>query len=266
MKLAHSYTTQWPSYTKMTYPSFTFQYPDGWEIASENVSSSSEEVVLRKTGAEDVSVTFNFSPDTSFATPGHFEPLSITKVADSGFWPSYIQDTNTSDLGPFMVASVAGNWYLHKSDGMNQVEYYAVLPQSAQQTGFPGCKAVGPYVCFDYLVCVSFQSSNVHDMDDATRKEAIAILASFSDGSTGQNYEDALSQSNSRYSDVAYIFPDSDTRYLSESELNNRYFRDLYLARNEIFARHGRQFAKQELQDYFNGKSWYQGAIPPRAV
>lgn len=39
----------------------------------------------------------------------------------------------------------------------------------------------------------------------------------------------------------------------------------LRLAINEIYARHGRMFKDQELQAYFNGKSWYQGTIQPDA-
>jgi hypothetical protein len=34
-------------------------------------------------------------------------------------------------------------------------------------------------------------------------------------------------------------------------------------AKNEIYARHGRQFVSRELQDYFNSKSWYKGYIAP---
>ncbi len=37
----------------------------------------------------------------------------------------------------------------------------------------------------------------------------------------------------------------------------------LRYARNEIYARHGRRFSDQELQAYFDGKSWYQGTIEP---
>lgn len=48
---------------------------------------------------------------------------------------------------------------------------------------------------------------------------------------------------------------DSEVSGLSKSELR--------LARNEIFARHGRMFDDQELQDYFNSKSWYRGTIRP---
>ncbi|MDR2023644.1 MAG: YARHG domain-containing protein [Hungatella sp.] len=35
------------------------------------------------------------------------------------------------------------------------------------------------------------------------------------------------------------------------------------IAKNEIYARHGRQFADQELQRYFNQCSWYEGRIAP---
>ena len=34
-------------------------------------------------------------------------------------------------------------------------------------------------------------------------------------------------------------------------------------ARNEIYARHGRRFKDDELQEYFNSKSWYEGTIDP---
>lgn len=33
------------------------------------------------------------------------------------------------------------------------------------------------------------------------------------------------------------------------------------LARNELYARHGRLFDDEELQNYFNSCSWYQGSV-----
>lgn len=58
-----------------------------------------------------------------------------------------------------------------------------------------------------------------------------------------------------------YIFPDSNTCYLSESEVKEKSKEELRIARNEIFARHGRLFNDAELQAYFNSKSWYKGTI-----
>ena len=33
------------------------------------------------------------------------------------------------------------------------------------------------------------------------------------------------------------------------------------LARNEIYARHGRKFIDTQIQAYFNSKSWYHGTV-----
>lgn len=60
-----------------------------------------------------------------------------------------------------------------------------------------------------------------------------------------------------------YYFPDSNSRYLTDEELQNYSSSDLELAKNEIYARHGRQFVTQRIADYFNSKSWYQGTIDP---
>ena len=35
------------------------------------------------------------------------------------------------------------------------------------------------------------------------------------------------------------------------------------LARNEIYARHGRMFNDSQLQDYFDSQPWYEGTTAP---
>ncbi len=59
-----------------------------------------------------------------------------------------------------------------------------------------------------------------------------------------------------------YLFPDSSERELSESDLRNLSPWECRIARNEIYARHGRIFDDEELRAYFEGKSWYEGTIP----
>ena len=58
------------------------------------------------------------------------------------------------------------------------------------------------------------------------------------------------------------IFPDSDSRRLTEGELSVLSQDVLRIAKNEIYARHGRMFASEDLQLYFGSKSWYSGTIP----
>lgn len=54
-----------------------------------------------------------------------------------------------------------------------------------------------------------------------------------------------------------YILPDVQTRLYSTAELEQLSTDELWYARNEIFARHGRGFRNPELQSYFNSKPWY---------
>jgi hypothetical protein len=54
-----------------------------------------------------------------------------------------------------------------------------------------------------------------------------------------------------------YVFSDSNSRYLSESDLAGLSAQELNIARNEIYARRGRQFTTDALQAYFNSCSWY---------
>lgn len=55
----------------------------------------------------------------------------------------------------------------------------------------------------------------------------------------------------------------SDSAYLSVDELLKMDDRELRLARNEIFARHGRRFDTDWIREYFETQSWYQGTIAP---
>ena len=61
-----------------------------------------------------------------------------------------------------------------------------------------------------------------------------------------------------------YLLPDSASRYMTSEDLAPLSKEELRFARNEIFARHGRLFTDQELQDYFNAQSWYKGYIKPQ--
>ena len=82
--------------------------------------------------------------------------------------------------------------------------------------------------------------------------------------------EGAESNESSFYSDdikgsdtdiQEYVFPGSDSRYLSEEEVRDVETDKLRIARNEIFARHGYIFKDVELRQYFIGTSWYNGTV-----
>lgn len=60
-----------------------------------------------------------------------------------------------------------------------------------------------------------------------------------------------------------YILSDSSTRYLTNADIASLSLEQLRLARDEIYARHGRKFQDKGLQAYFDNQVWYNGTIEP---
>lgn len=61
----------------------------------------------------------------------------------------------------------------------------------------------------------------------------------------------------SEYMDMDYMIEDSSLREVSDADLQGLSLAQLRIARNEIFARHGRQFRDTALNQWFYSKEWY---------
>lgn len=60
-----------------------------------------------------------------------------------------------------------------------------------------------------------------------------------------------------------YIFPDSERDILTLEDCDGLTELECKIARNEVYARHGRKFNDESLQAYFDVCSWYDGIIEP---
>lgn len=91
-------------------------------------------------------------------------------------------------------------------------------------------------------------------------KEALTSTLS---GSSITQAQSSVSAQTSPYSSLTsdFVFSDSNTRYIQESEISSLSEEQCMVARNEIAARHGRTFNDVDLQEYFNGKSWYSPTV-----
>ena len=58
-----------------------------------------------------------------------------------------------------------------------------------------------------------------------------------------------------------YILPYSDTEKVTKADLEYLTKEQCRIARNEIYARHGRRFNDKKLQAYFDKQSWYFGSV-----
>lgn len=92
--------------------------------------------------------------------------------------------------------------------------------------------------------------------------EAPATQAQQSSNSQNSSSGNSNSQSSSNtntHNNGGFIFPNSDSSYLSNAQVSALSDDDLQLAINEIYARRGRIFKDASLNAYFNSQSWYEG-------
>ncbi|HYH82372.1 MAG TPA: YARHG domain-containing protein [Longimicrobium sp.] len=61
----------------------------------------------------------------------------------------------------------------------------------------------------------------------------------------------------------ASVGPAASQRYLSTTELEGYSNWQLSIARNEIYARHGRRFRRADLQRHFDAQPWYRPVYGP---
>lgn len=78
------------------------------------------------------------------------------------------------------------------------------------------------------------------------------------------SYEDSYDVYNENHTyDKEQMLPKSSYSKIAKSKIAKLSKKQLRIARNEIYARHGRRFKDKKLQKYFNKKNWYYGYISP---
>lgn len=108
----------------------------------------------------------------------------------------------------------------------------------------------------------------IKDMEnDVTSEESSEDLDYYDDSDLSEDdYDSDLDEDSDNYSDSSeeneYVLPDSAKRKLKKSDLKGLSKEELRIARNEIYARHGRMFDDKKLQKYFDSQSWYDGTVP----
>ena len=70
-------------------------------------------------------------------------------------------------------------------------------------------------------------------------------------------------ESEANFPDCEYVFFQSSFEYVMLRECEGMNELECRIARNEIYARHGRRFSDESLQAYFDSCSWYEGVIEP---
>lgn len=184
--LTHTYTTQWGDVNGVTYPNFIFEYPDNWEVTSEEVDTFSEKVILTSnTGA---TVTYwNLLDRRSLSDMNaKANRLYVKPVADASFVPGEVQGTDHSNLGDFMVArlTVTGTYdpaidnnFVNATNGEIR---YALLPGRRESQQIEYITEGLPTIAFWYSGHISLIASTpTGKFTEQEEAEVISILSNF---------------------------------------------------------------------------------------
>ena len=68
-------------------------------------------------------------------------------------------------------------------------------------------------------------------------------------------------ESEAEFPDCEFVFPKSSYEYVAYAECEGLSELECRIARNEIYARHGRLFTDESLQGYFDTCTWYEGTV-----
>lgn len=185
LKLDQTYTTQFGAINEITYPSFSFKYPNKWEITKEEVMATSEWVTLSNDRGVTVDFINNHEKNINGGSATIYTLIEVSKIADSSFVPGYVQATNYSNLGDFMVAELKTTGKMNSVTDLDFIPVedgavsYAVLPESMAGEQIVN-SAYYMDLAFWYsgnIMFVAFAPDGQFTPQEKT--EVIAILSSF---------------------------------------------------------------------------------------
>lgn len=120
------------------------------------------------------------------------------------------------------------------------------------------------YVKFDNKESRSEEEYSLETTENAkTTDETVNTSQdNFEVGSLSEEYVGKNNEGN-YIEDEEQLFPESDVKYLTQEDIDGLDDEYIRYGLNEIYARHGRTFNNQDIQEYFNSKSWYTPIYSP---
>lgn len=183
--LNHSYTTRFSDAAQVTFPKFTFDYPDGWSVTEERADYNGESVILTSESGARVEYS-HINADITGGSTASMSRVEISPVAESRFIPGYVQATDYSHLGKFAVAQLKTTGVLNMQQDSDFTEIdgtvrYAILPMTEVGTNDGVRLPDIAEFSFGYGANIALIASPPSDADftEKEKLEAIAILSSF---------------------------------------------------------------------------------------
>lgn len=233
----------------------------GNEVENNNQSFSAEAKIDEKISGETETIeSLQTDEKTEVSTDGFEESKQIYESDLVGDWT--IDSEKTNDYNPQSLRESFGTalsygYALTFSDNGTFSWYVA--------TGYGG---EGTYTVNESDILCKYSDGGDNVLPDLEiNQNEIIMTFDWGEGEYYKVYwmknQKSVANVNVSEDSGEYILPESDSRYLTDSDVRDLTANELMLARNEIYARHGRKFKDLEIQAYFNSQSWYKGTVEP---
>ena len=121
-------------------------------------------------------------------------------------------------------------------------------------------------IAFGTLAVCSYLIDNEVFSFDSIDEEAVATESTeepFDATEPSNTYDEEMENEAATTVYSEYVLPESNIRIYSRQELEALSDWEIYIGHNEIYARHGREFERQELREHFLSCSWYVPLYDP---
>lgn len=224
-------------------------YSDNFEYKNTNKKSYKIPIIIAVTAvvviAIGAGVFFLLSSGILGGSSGQVEETTVPSTQQTEITteaPTTIPETEPTTVSMAVIPDVVG---------MKSVDAYNALNSAGVR--YSVTLTYSDTVASDYVISQSPTSGNTISKND----RVIIYLSKGPENQIATYYPENYANSDE------YVLVGSDMRYIDKSEVYCLSKDNMEIALNEIYARHGRKFASQELSNYFNSKSWYRGTVEP---
>lgn len=184
--LDRAYITRYEDINEVTYPKFVFNYPSNWNVINERVDNMGETIKIKSD--DGVEITYNYMnlPESTNLGTGTDTMLKvdISEITKSDFNAGYVQATDYSNLGKFMVSKlhVIGQLDMKNDADFTDVDgsiSYALLPQSMSGIKDDVTGAFSGEFSFYYGGYISMLCTPENKLNEKQEKEVVEIMKSF---------------------------------------------------------------------------------------
>ena len=215
-------------------------HPDSYLVKENDIPSDIFDKLLEETEQECI---------TDINNMAIFSSEKVKEIAFTGM-TGFVEDTSTKN-----VASDAGFVFI----------YHYVLENGKDKYMAAKVSELRKNPVTDEILYGPIWTTSYKTIDDI--KQDLTYSYGFDDSDINElgNNSDSFTEDASliKENNRDYIFPKSSEKLISMKELEGLSAKECKIARNEIYARHGRKFKDEELQAYFKTKDWYEGTVEP---